>query len=105
MILKSKFFEFKIMRECANFCGLRAIVGLFPSYHCPFVGISWARDFFSWNFSHEIFFRGNFVGTIVFSCGYFVDAKVLIEDISWALAANFLIQKFSVVGMRESDRK
>ena len=73
------------------------------------MGISWAQDFFSWNFSHEIFSRGYFVGTIVFSRGYFVGVKILVEDISWAQfffpAANFLIQKFSFLGTRKSDRK
>ena len=85
------------------------LVGLFPScLRGYFVGPRFFLvQFFSRNFLS--YSRRYFVGTIVFSRGYFVGVKILVEDISWAQfffpAANFLIQKFSFLGTRKSDRK
>ena len=59
--------------ECAKFRGSRAIVvlmGLMPSCHRAFVGISWVWNFFSWIFrGSKIFSRGFFVGLKFFLVG------------------------------------
>ena len=60
-------------KECAKSRGSRAIVGLVglvPSCHRTFVGISWVPNFFSWVFrGSQIFSRGYFVGPRLFLVG------------------------------------
>ena len=78
--------------ECAKFresLEIAGLVGLVPSCHFAFVGISWVRNL---------------------SRGYFVGPEFFLVSISWVQfffrVANFLIQRFSVVGyMRKSDGK
>ena len=106
------------------FGGLLNLEGRVPSW------ISWVRNFFSWVFRRSNFFScGYFVGPIIFSSRYFVGPKFFIVGISWVQnfsrghfvgskvflvflgynffsRANFVIQRFSVVGcVRKSDRK
>ena len=57
--------------ECAKFRRSGAImgfVGLVPSRHCAFVGISWVQNIFS----------SVFRGSKIFSCGYFVSPKLFL---------------------------
>ena len=59
-----------------KFHGSRAIVGLVglvPSWHRAFVGISWVQNFFSWVFR----------GSKIFSRGYFVEPKFFVVGILW----------------------
>ena len=108
-----------VFKECAKFRGSRAImslVGLVPSCHRFFVGISWVQNFFSWVFhGFNIFlvgiswvsnffswvFRGSkifLVGTSNFqnvSRGYFLGPKFFLMSISW-------VQFFSFGWLRDS---
>ena len=100
-----------VCKDCAKFSGSRIIVslvGLVPSCLCGYfvgprffvVDISWVRYFFSWvSRGSKIFFRGYFEGPTFFLVDFSWDQNFL-------LVANFLIQRFLVVGcMRKSDRK
>ena len=88
--------------ECAKFRGSRSIVGLVglvPSCHCAFLGISWVQNFFPWVFrGSKIFSRRYFVGPKFFSRGYFVGLKFFLLDVSWV--QNFLVgPKFFLVSI------
>ena len=76
-----------------NFVGL---VGVVPSCHCAFVGISWI--FFSW------VFRGSKIFLVVHGPKFFF--SWVFRGSQFFCEANIVIQRFSVVGcMRKSDRK
>ena len=75
-------------KECAKFRGSRAVVGLVglvPSCHCAFVGVSWVQDF---------------------SRGYFVGLKFFLVVISWVqsffLVVISWVQNF-LLGIRGSE--
>ena len=105
-------------KDCAKIrgsCVIMGLVGLVPSRHRAFVGISWVQNFCSWVFrGAKIFARGYFVGpknfllgiswVPVFFRGYFVGPRFFLVGISWVL--NFLswvTSLFSVADhMRES---
>ena len=59
--------------ECGKLLRSRAtvvLVGLVPSCHQAFVGVSWVQNFFSWVFRRfKLFSRGYFVGLNVFHVG------------------------------------